>query len=73
MSTKIIINGQEVEIPGGGSGGGEGGTSDHRALDNRDAAEQHPIGSISGLADELSRIPEPVEALTNEELEGLLK
>ena len=53
--------------------GGEGGTSDHRQLTNRDAAEQHPIGSISGLADELTRIPEPVEALTNEELESLLK
>lgn len=49
------------------------GTFDHRELTNRDAAEQHPIGSISGLANELSRIPEPVEALTNEELEGLLK
>lgn len=59
-----------VDLP---AGGGEGGTSDHRALANRDAAEQHPIGSISGLANELTRIPEPVEAITNEELEGLLK
>lgn len=55
------------------SGGGEGGTTDHRRLSNRDAAEQHPITSISGLEKELNRIPEPVEALTNTELEEMLK
>lgn len=53
--------------------GGEGGASDHRQLTHRDAAEQHPIGSISGLEKELARIPEPVEALTNSELEEMLK
>lgn len=35
-----------VEIAGGG---GEGGTTDHRALTNRDAENQHPIEAISGL------------------------
>lgn len=55
------------------SGGAEGGTTDHRRLSNRDAAEQHPITSISGLEKELNRIPEPVEALTNTELEEMLK
>lgn len=59
-----------VELPGGGE---EGGTTDHRVLSNRDAAEQHPIESISGLRKELDRIPEPVEALTNSELEEMLK
>lgn len=54
-------------------GGGEGGVTDHRRLSNRDAAEQHPIESITGLRAELDRIPEPVEALTNSELEELLK
>ena len=54
-------------------GGGEGGTTDHRRLSHRDAAEQHPISSISGLEKELNRIPEPVEALTNTELEEMLK
>lgn len=54
-------------------GGGEGGTSDHRALSHRDAEQQHPIGAIAGLSEELNRIPEPVEALTNEDLEDLLK
>ena len=41
----------------------DGGTFDHQQLTNRDAPEQHPIGSISGLEKTLNRIPEPVEAL----------
>ena len=45
----------------------------HEKLLNRDAENQHPIGAIEGLAAELDRIPEPTEALTNTELEGLLK
>ncbi len=53
-------------------GGSEGGTTDHRLLRNRDAEEQHPITSITGLSAELSRIPEPVEPLTNQDLEELL-
>lgn len=55
------------------AGGGEGGATDHRVLSHRDAAAQHPIESISGLRAELDRIPEPVEALTNSELEEMLK
>ena len=51
----------------------DGGTFDHQQLTNRDAPEQHPIGSISGLEKTLNRIPEPVEALTNIELEEMLK
>lgn len=54
-------------------GGGEGGTSDHRLLSHRDAKNQHPIAAIDGLTDELARIPDPVEALTNTELEAILK
>ncbi len=50
-----------------------GGTADHRALTNRDAAEQHPIGAISGLEKALERIPEPAEALNNSDLEEILK
>lgn len=49
------------------------GTTDHRQLSNRDAEEQHPIASITGLEAELKRIPEPIEALTNFELEEILK
>ena len=33
--------------------GGGGGTSDHRELTNRDAADQHPINAITGLRDRL--------------------
>lgn len=51
----------------------EDGVSDHRKLTGREAEDQHPISSISGLTDQLNRIPEPVEALTNSELEDLLK
>ena len=36
-----------------GGGGGEGGTSDHRQLTNRDAANQHPLAAITGLSDAL--------------------
>lgn len=49
------------------------GIDDHRRLTNRDADDQHPIEAISGLAKELERIPAPVEALTNSELEEILK
>lgn len=55
------------------STGGGGGISDHRLLTGRDAGGQHPISAIDGLPEELNRIPGPVEALTNEELEALLK
>ena len=33
--------------PGSGIGGGSGGTTDHTALTNRDAEDQHPAGSVS--------------------------
>ena len=49
------------------------GTTDHQQLNNRDAENQHPIASISGLEKELERIPEPIEALSNLELEEILK
>lgn len=58
----------EVTIEGGGSG-----INDHRKLSYRDAEEQHPIEAIIGLTKELNRIPEPVESITNSELEDILK
>lgn len=54
-------------IPSGGE------YRDHRQLSHRDAEEQHPIAAIAGLEEKLERIPEPVEALTNLELEEILK
>ena len=55
------------------SGGWSGGVTDHRLLSHRDAERQHPIQAIDGLPEELERIPAPVEPLTNEELEVMLK
>lgn len=42
-------------------GGGAGGTNDHSKLSNRDAADQHPIGAITGLEAALTNIP-PTDA-----------
>lgn len=70
-----LLSGEEelsrVKLPS--PGGGKGGTSDHRALTHRDAEKQHPMKAIDGLEEELKRIPAPVEPLTNEELEEMLK
>ena len=49
------------------------GRLDHRTLPGRQAEKQHPVSAIDGLAGELKRIPAPAEALTNSELEELLK
>lgn len=53
-----------VEIAGGEGGG----TSDHRALTNRDAEEQHPINSISGLSARLDQTMSKGDALTVQEI-----
>ena len=50
-----------------------GGTTDHRALSNRDADDQHPIKAITGLADKLNTIPPAAERITNTEIEEMLK
>lgn len=42
-------NGKPTEWEAGEVTGGTGGTSDHSKLSNRDAADQHPIGAITGL------------------------
>lgn len=55
------------------SGGGSGGTTDHRALINRDADDQHPIKAITGLQDKLNTIPPASEKITNTEIEEMLK
>lgn len=44
---------KDVEIPSG--------TNDHSKLSNRDAADQHPIGAITGLEAALTNIP-PTDA-----------
>lgn len=49
-------------------GGGEGGTSDHRALSHRDAEGQHPIEAITGLSDRLGKTMTTDNALTVSEI-----
>lgn len=50
-----------------------GGIREHDALVNRDKPDQHPIEAISGLRRTLDTIPPVAEALSNEELEALLR
>lgn len=64
--------GAYTDTGSGVSGGGEGGALDHRTLTYRDAENQHPIASITGLAEAVERIPEPVRPITNIELEELM-
>ena len=45
-----------------------GGASDHSALANRDAAEQHPISSITGLSARLDQTMAKGDALTVQEI-----
>lgn len=45
-------------------------TSDHRELTHRDAAEQHPIDSITYLSTELSS--RPSTAMTNQDIFNIL-
>ena len=52
---------------------GPGGTTDHRALTNRDADDQHPIKAITGLTENLNTIPPAAERITNTEIEEMLK
>lgn len=52
---------------------GLGGTTDHRALTNRDADDQHPIKAITGLIEKLNTIPPAAERITNTEIEEMLK
>lgn len=41
--------------PDGGAAAPGGGTTDHSALTNRDAADQHPISAITGLTEALEQ------------------
>ncbi len=64
--------GDYTDTGSGVSGGGEGGTLDHRALTHRDGENQHPIASITGLAEAVGSIPPPTRPITNIELEELM-
>ena len=45
-----------------------GGTGDHRELTNRDAEEQHPISSITGLSGRLEQTMTKGDTLTVQEI-----
>lgn len=49
------INQKPTTINGSLGGTGGGGTSDHKRLINRDAADQHPISAITGLQEILDQ------------------
>lgn len=69
-----IANAKAASHPGGGSsgggGGGVGGTNDHRELTNRDAADQHPMSAITGLASALEGKQPAGEYLTPDNLQS---
>lgn len=69
-----IANAKAASHPGGGSsgggGGGVGGTNDHRELTNRDAADQHPMSAITGLASALEGKQPAGEHLTPDNLQS---
>lgn len=48
--------------------GGSGGTGDHRELAHRDAEEQHPISSITGLSGRLEQTMTKGNTLTVQEI-----
>lgn len=47
--------------------------TDHAKLKNREAADQHPISAITGLRAELDSALSDSEALTNIEIEEILR
>lgn len=56
----------------GGGGSGEGGTTDHNALINKNLPNQHTIAAITGLLDELGKRPQTtdVNAMINSIIDG---
>lgn len=50
-----------------------GGTTDHNELLNRDLANQHPISAITDLETELDGKLESVPAMSNQDIENILK
>lgn len=48
------------------------GTTDHNALKNRDAENQHPIAAITDLENQLSKKLGTEDFLSNTEIEELL-
>lgn len=53
--------------------GGGGGTSDHTKLRNRDAVDQHPMSSITGLEEALEGKQSTGDYLTDQDIDSTLK
>lgn len=64
--------GKPTEWETGEVAGGTGGTSDHRKLSNRDAADQHPIGAITGLEAALDGKQPVGRYLTDKDLDSTI-
>ena len=60
----------ESELPLPAGGGGTGGTSDHRALYNRDKADQHPMSAVTGLVEALDGKQPTGDYLTQDNLQS---
>ncbi len=52
--------------------GGGGGTTDHTMLTNRDAADQHTLGSVTGLTEAVMTIPPPTIPMSNSEIDNII-
>lgn len=70
-----IANAKAASHPGGGGssgggGGGVGGTNDRRELTHRDAADQHPMSAITGLAAALAEKQPKGNYLTQDNLQS---
>lgn len=64
--------GKPTEWETGEVTGGTGGTSDHSKLSNRDAADQHPIGAITGLEEALDGKQPAGSYLTDKDLDSTI-
>lgn len=64
-----------VEVAASGPRGpkGEPGTSDHRDLTHRDAADQHPMEAIAGLSAALSGKVGVGDVLSNKDILRILE
>lgn len=68
----IDETGKPTEWETGEVTGGTGGTSDHSKLTNRDAADQHPIGAITGLEEALDGKQTTGSYLTDKDLDSTI-
>jgi len=60
---------EDADVPAAG----DKAMADHRCLSHLDGEDQHPLEAITGLRSAIARIPAPVEAITNMEMEEMLK